>query len=327
MEVGYETFGEIYQSALRFIQDPSDTAITNLKAECNDAYQAVAKRFDWKELRRNSVDEVNFVAGSPNFYLPRDCAQPIAMLDNATKQFIESEAFETLLYSRPATFNTVAIAMKFSPAGTTGKLIDFSSTPEVLRIVSSSALDTTQKVRLRVRDANRIEQDEELTLNGTTLVNGASSWSEFLHATCDDAKAGIITISGASSGLVYARIGPNEQTMRIHMVRLFRPPSAGNPVALVYKKAVAKLVNDNDLIEIPVGAYLKARLKAYTLEFNADHSSAQAHESRAERLLDTFMDESKAGIEDVVHPMPRPRPSRLGRGGWSIIRPGSNYGG
>src|SRR3989304_2064859 len=78
-------------------------------------------------------------------------------------------------------------------------------------------------------------------------------------------------------------------------VRLRLVPNAADTVSVIYKKAVSRLVNDQDIPEIPCHNALIAGAYADALKEQKQTAKAQIEEQRYEALIDDMI--RKVGIE------------------------------
>jgi len=320
METGYLTFGEIYNQASRVVQDPTSSFISMIKEEINDYYVMAAKRTDWRELRRLVTSGISFTAGAGNLYLPRDVGKIIAIVDNTNNRWLDQYPMDFILYASPAFYDEEGTAIAYSPIGFLGREADFSSSAELIRAVSSSSSDTTQTVRLVVKDSNGLEREDTLSLNGTSNVDTANTWDDLLSVSCDDAKQGVVTISGVTSGTVYVRLASGEKTFRTQVLRLYQPSEDANSIALLYKKAVRRMQNDDDVPEIPIGEYLRKIAISKGYQFDGDKQNAREVFAESEKMFSEDVDSSTGWGTWISAPRPRPRTGIL-NSSWRQSRP------
>jgi hypothetical protein len=311
MDTGLYTYGQIKSQASAFVEDPTDTFNDILGESINDDYLRVCQLKQWAELMGIYKGTVSWVANQPRFYCPRDVLTPIAIVDGASKLYIESLQIQQAIYLRPSTFDQSATTILFSPIGDEGKQAVFSSTPEKIQIVSSVTADTSKSCRFTYLDSNGVQLSEAITTNasnGTTSVQSSATLSDLVRFSTSSTRTGVITVSGVTSGTVYARIGPFENTAVHKVLYLTRVPNEANAITLIYKKAPAKLMSDDDVPLVPISHYLRRRAMAFGLEFDDRHQEAQTHLAEAERMLAEIVDNSDAGGSSVSVSMPRKRP-------------------
>lgn len=319
MYQGYKTFRDIYSAATRYRIDSSTTFQTMMKEQINRAYERAVDAHDWTELRKVAQSGITLPASSAHIYLPAYVGQILAIVDTANDWFLEPGRIENLAYMSPSEFIDSGSTVDWAAAGDSGIAADFSPTAETLNIVSSSASDTTQTVRLHGLIANNIEVTETVALNGTTNVVSTNTFTDLYSASTDDTHVGTISATGVTSSTVYLRVPPADKTVRYKRIRLRPPSSVANALAIVYKKAVRPLVNDQDVPEIPVYDYLIEMGIAFGYGYDGNEASAAKHEQMAGQLLQIAINKSAAGGDDRIQSRPA-QPARTS-GGLKIFRP------
>lgn len=312
MEQGRDTFKGMYSKVTSFVQDTSATFQTIVKDSIGQKYEEIASAYDWSALRRLRSD-LTWNSASPYFYLPAEAAVILCIVDTQTNIPLDPARFEEILYGDPAVFDQQGLAVRYGEAGEMGRMVDFHTAAEAIRVVSSSAADTNLIIRIMGRLANEVEVSVPLTLNGTTNVDSTDLFAELSSGSIEDSHVGTITISGVTSGLVYARIAPSEKTAYYKRLRVSRPPTSANLLAVLYKKGVRKLINDQDMIEIPIANYLVEIGKSVGHEYHRRLQEAEYHRGAADGALAKILNQAVAGTESVARTFPQSPPRFRGK--------------
>lgn len=321
MESNYETWGSIYGEVSRFFKDTSTNFQTVIKDEGNRAYFDAVNQQDWSALRRVETGNLTFSSSSAFFYCPSYVLSVLAVIDASSAYFLEATRLEYMAWDSVSSFANAGKAINWADAGDSAYLADFTTTPETLNIVSSSSADTSQSVRITGVDTNNVPISETITLNGLTVVPTTNTYKDLQSVSCDSSHTGIITYSGVTSTTVYGRIGPAEKTVRYKRLRIFQPPFTSNGVALMYKKAPNRLINDQDIPEIPVSGYLRERMMAISFQYDENWAAAQQHIQLAEQALQKAIENDSSGADEAIQTRPWLRP-KMNHSRYWIGRPG-----
>ncbi len=118
--------------------------------------------------------------------------------------------------------------------------------------IKSSTVDTA-KVSIVGYSTDGFLQSEELTLNGTSDVNGTLTYDSgrVLKVSKSATTAGSISIMRYTTPFtVLLVLGPEERTARFKMIGLYPIPSTAITVYLEYYTRLRRLVNDTDVPDI-----------------------------------------------------------------------------
>lgn len=321
MESTYRTFRDIFTSVSRFSKDSSQTFQTMIKEQIDRVYQDACNRHEWAALRRCETTGLSFSTTSKFLYCPNYVGTVLGIIDLTAGFYVEPSRLEYMAYQGPTIFNTAGKVMTWADAGDSPRLADFSTSAETLVVTSSSGSDTTQLVRINGIDSNSVAITELISVNGTSSVTSVNTYADYHSASCDETKVGILTITGNTSATVYGRMGPGEKTIRYKRLRLFMPPSTANSLAMIYKKSPKRLIEDQDIPEIPVSTYLVEKAMGIALEYDSNWSAAAQHMQLAEQALIAAIEQDTAGSDDAIQSRPALRP-RYNSGPYIIGRPG-----
>lgn len=308
MQQGYATFADIYGQVQAFVQDQTSTFQVVNKNEINRLYELGAESHDWQALRRIKRS-LSITAGARTFFLPADVDTILAVLDTTTLHYWEPGRLDTLMYADQDTWDMSGLTLKYAELSDSPTFVDFpSSSAEAVRVLSSSAADTSQTVRILGENSNSVPISDAITLNGTSNVNGTQTFSSISSIGIDSSHAGILTISGVSSTTIYAYIGATEKTVRYKRMQLSNLPASSLSASVVYKKTVRKLVNDDDVIEIPIANWLIEMGIARARNYRENSADAQTFYQNAISILQTSIQKGSASEDQVQsRPMSAPR--------------------
>lgn len=123
----------------------------------------------------------------------------------------------------------------------------------VVTVVSASASDTTQKVRINGL-VSGVRDTELLTLNGTTDVVGTKSFSEVYSAALDSVTVGKITATTNSAAVTIATIAPNTKATQKQPLYLWPTPDAVSTYRVRGYRAPRPMIQAEDFPDLP-GTY------------------------------------------------------------------------
>jgi hypothetical protein len=148
--------------------------------------------------------------------------------------------------------------------------------PSVISVVSSSTADTSAIQVMVMGVVNGYPDSELLTLNGTTTVTGAKTFSSIERVSKNASTTGLVTISGNSAGDTVAVIPVGNVTAGIQYkkVQLWPLPSISGVINVQYYKDPYKLVNDYDVHELGQ-EYDEALILLSVAKLRADTNQAE----------------------------------------------------
>jgi len=127
------------------------------------------------------------------------------------------------------------------------------SADDSIEVLSSSAEDTTQTVRITGIDSNGLPQTESLTLTGTTVVNGAITWNagDVLRISKSADTTGIITVRKATADTTLVQLSPTERMARFKIISFYPIPSSELSLYIEFFTSIRRLEGDDDVPDIP----------------------------------------------------------------------------
>lgn len=124
------------------------------------------------------------------------------------------------------------------------------SSASVVTVVSSSASDTTQKVRINGIVSGSVDT-ELLTLNGTTNVNGTKSFSEIHSIAKDGTTTGRITVTTNSGGVTNAILAPSRYAEQRQALFLWPIPDGAYTMRVRGVRRTRPMLNNEDFPDLP----------------------------------------------------------------------------
>jgi len=122
----------------------------------------------------------------------------------------------------------------------------------LVTIVSSSASDSTAAKALTIDGiVSGVRTSESITPNGLTPVNGALSFTKVLGVTKAADWVGTATLTSNSAAITLLTLLPTEYARQYRQLELLRAPTATDTIEYVFYRNPKKLVNDNDIPDIP----------------------------------------------------------------------------
>lgn len=231
------------------IERPDTAFVTKIGGFVNQRYRNIAKRRPWFGLCRQIV--ITETVGQPYIILPAWVEQVIDIHQTSTPVVVALQRYYNFINRHINDKTDTGDPFTASPIGKIGILASMPS-DGVVNVVSSSASDITQTVRVRGYDVNGNPIDESLTLNGTNVVTGSMTFSSqagyepWFTKSAD--TVGVLTIKRSSTVIAY--LGPRE-FQAFYMKWLLHPqPNTANPLYLTVKKKIQLLTQAEDVPEI-----------------------------------------------------------------------------
>lgn len=163
-------------------------------------------------------------------------------------EYVPDEVFYKLIPNPTATGNPFFYRI-WEEEGVSTRL----STDDRIKIVSSSTSDNSAyKVSIVGYNASGFMQSEELSLNGTTAVNGTLTYDGGRPVKISkSAKTnGNITISEYTSSTSLVILGAEERSPRFKIIGVYPIVSSATNLFLEYFTRIRRLVNDTDVPDI-----------------------------------------------------------------------------
>jgi hypothetical protein len=316
--INYMTYNELYTQIGSYIQDTSASRKTQIKDAINREYAKIVEDIKFPQLLRFYTTTL---PNDPVFYLARDVGSIVLISDTDRNINLEGSDTHQLYRSFADQIGGGATPVEIGDDGDHGKKANFHTAAETLDVVSSDAGDTTQTVRVYGEDSSGREQNELITLTGTSAVTTTLTYGDFHYITSNDkTRDGIVTVTGTTSSIEYADLLPNEVTIRYKRLRI--SGNSSNNIIVFYDKRVQRLKNDEDVPELPISTYLFEATVAKMYQLQRKWEPARYHLAEADKLkLDIL-----ATVESHSQNNRQSAPSRYGSlnsGAVIVVNPGS----
>ncbi len=127
------------------------------------------------------------------------------------------------------------------------------SVDDMIEVVSSSASDTSQTVRVTGYDTDGLLRTESISLNGTTAVAGLITFDynatekKPLRISKSADTTGVITVREKTADTVLVKMAPSERAPRFKIVSFYPIPSSAINLYIEYFTNIRRLEGDNDV--------------------------------------------------------------------------------
>jgi hypothetical protein len=229
-----------------------------------------------------------------------------SIVDETNSQVLVQEDEETLLIWDNERDDTGSVT-HYSLDGVTN-YEDQPSAASTIDIVSSSASDTTQKVRIKGVVGGAINY-ELLTLNGTSTVTGTLSFSEVLQITKDNTTVGAITVSDTTGSDTLALIPRFRYASEYQRINFYPVPDGVATLSVRGYRRPLDLINDEDIPDLPENFHelvilgMQARAHEYLFDFKRSNELMTIMDAR----IDKFVRQSSNRIAKITRIKGRPR--------------------
>lgn len=228
------------------------TTISNAQKDLwlNLAQSEIALSLDPKNLEQ--TDKFTSTANSRKYFLNFNFCKIISIIDETNNRELYPTNEAELESADPD------LSFTGTPSHWAFRGLEFlraqPSASGVITIVSSSASDTTQKVRINGLISGSADT-ELLTLNGTTTVTGTKTWDAGTEAqpsifsiSKDGTTTGRITVARSDT---LAVIAPNDYIEERQPIYLYPIPTATNTYRIRGYKRPRVMVNSEDFPDLP----------------------------------------------------------------------------
>lgn len=242
-------FGDIKTQVSNLIERPDAAFLTKIGGYVNQRYMNCAKRRPWIGLCRQIT--ITETVGQNNIILPGWVESVIDIHQTATPVVLALQRYYNFINRHINDKSDSGDPFVATPVGRIGILASLPSS-SVITIVSSSASDITQTVRVRGYTAAGVPVDDSISLNGTTPVPGTITISSLAGYEPFFAKSGdtVGTITIKSGSTTIAVLGPREFEVFYNKWLLWPQPNTANPLYLTVKKKIQLLTQAEDVPEI-----------------------------------------------------------------------------
>lgn len=224
---------------------------SRLTAWLNDAQDLIAMTMDPMHL----VETGSFatVADQRKYYFEQEFLKILSLVDSTGDLELEYKS-EGFLEQVDPKLDDSGAPMFYSVYGnswTKGNVEDQASSTVTISIISSSASDTSEKVRIN-GVISGAPGTELITLNGTSAVAGTASFSDIHSISKDSVTSGVVTVTLVGATNVTAAVfGPNQLAREYQPIYLWPIPSDVRTINTRSIRRPRQMVNDEDFPDYP----------------------------------------------------------------------------
>lgn len=266
-------FAELKTAVGQLIEREDSTFATKIEGYLNIIYRGVIKIRPWSALLRQII--VPTISAQDYIITGQEVDQIIDLHQRQTPVILALERYYATLHRHIDNITQNDNPTTAIPMGEVGVSAALAS-DGTLTFVSSNASDTTQIIRVRGYDTNKLPIQESITLNGTSAVTSANSYESDEgyepRFSKDSDTLGIITIQRAAATI--AQISTDEREARYKKWRLFPNPSSAIDLHATFKKRTYKLEQAEDTPELEMDNLLI--LGAFALSLQEKRQIAKA---------------------------------------------------
>lgn len=279
-------FSDIYGNVGNNIQDTSSNTQTIIKGYCNSIYFDILKRVNFEDV--NTSYSFSTVAGQQDYPLPNNFGKPVYVYNATYLTELSAISLQELVKDYQSSLSSSGVPTRYVLL----KSMPVRRQPtsaSTLSIVSSSASDTTQIVRVKGYTSNGVEVDESVTLTGTSAVATTNSYTEIRSISKSATTTGYITITSNSGAVTVAVLGSGDTAYSVNILRLHYIPNGIVTINCPYIVDPSPLTNDLDqpVIDCAVAIELGATMMAW--RYKRQFSKANEYERQYERAIDTLV--------------------------------------
>lgn len=212
--------------------------------------QAGLKGFDhkWSFNRRKTT--LTTIASTENYQLPRDLDDISLIRQTSTPikvNFIPDDLFYEWLPNPTATGNPKWYRI-WEEEGVEVRL----SADDTIEVLSSSASDTTQTVRIVGKDSTGLMRTESLTLTGAVAVTGTITYNsgDVLRISKSADTVGVITVRKTTGATTLVQLAPTETSARFKIISFYPIPSSAITLYIEYFTHIRRLEGNDDIPDL-----------------------------------------------------------------------------
>lgn len=244
------TFSELKTDVGNLLERTDSQMLSKIGQFLNQGYRYIFNYRPWFSLLRQQT--FSSTAGLDYFITGAEVEAVIDLSQRQTPIVLAMQRYYALLNKNfDAMLLTTGNPSIASPMGEVGVIAALAANGTI-SMVSSSASDTTQNVRITGYDANKVPITELVALNGTstaTSTNTFSSAEGFEPRFQKDADtAGVVTITAGSVTL--ARLSATDRDLRMKKWKVWPAFQNSLTMYMTYKKRILPLVNAEDCPEM-----------------------------------------------------------------------------
>jgi hypothetical protein len=286
----YGTLGQLATEVGHNIQDGSAEMAVQVKESINNNYVTVARGHRWPGLLRISEERSSLTAGQKYLFLPKEVEQVYLIFPQNGMPPLQGRSLDQLIERYGELYAESGTAVDFAEAGEVGYCTEFYTTGETLTITHSGSGTVAGVVHGLTGggegETSGVEEREAISILQSTGVITTKTWKDLIAVSVAELAAGdVVTVTGTTSARIYAKIAAGERVAKYKRIRLMQPSGTADPYTLVWKKRVARLTDDNQAVEIPVGQILVNLVTATIRSSQREYTASQLHYGAAQQEL------------------------------------------
>lgn len=235
--ISNKDFVTMKNNVAEIVGDASSTFLTKIGKWINRRYRDAMRRYSWKQIY--NTYSFTTTANQATYPLPEDFSEAVYIWDDTNKKKLwesaeHGEQNDTSLTATPDYFTVKESTVKNQP-----------TSASVLAFVSSSASDNTQTIFVRGYTGT-VLVEETISMNGTTPVNTANSYTRVDQVSKSAVAVGTISATSNSGAVSVVTFSPKVLHARFRTLHLFYIPVGSVTLVVRYKRRILPLINDYD---------------------------------------------------------------------------------
>jgi hypothetical protein len=264
------------------IRDTSTAMLTIIGVYINDIYLDLLRRTNWQGVR----EDYSFTLTSQDQVLPDDFGKAVRVWDSTNANEITKTTIEDEVSNDLSNIAATGAAYRYTILE---RPVRMQPTADAtLSLVSSSASDTTQTVRIRGLSSG-VEVTEAVVLTGTTPAVSTNTYDAggIMKFSKNGATVGKVTITSGTETI--AIIPPAAVDYMVKIARFYQTPASGITVNMPYIRRPIPMSEDYDTPVIDCSDVLELGATMRALMYKRKFGSAQEYRRLYEAALGTLM--------------------------------------
>jgi len=269
-----KSFSTMQTNVINEVMDTSTATKSIIKEYINARYFQILRAVNWQSIRSDYTFDT--VASTQEYVLPDDFGKEIMVVDKTNGVELVKTDLQRLIMDLPDAYEDAGSVSKYYIREDTVR--DQPSSASVIRVVSSSASDTTQTVLIR-GIVNGVETSESVTLTGTTAANSTNSYSRVKAISKSANTTGYITLTSNSQAITIAVLAPKVLEARYKFIGLHYIPTTTLTVGVPYIIKPLPLTEDYDYPIIDIADLIEVGAKADAWRYKRQFAKANVFET------------------------------------------------
>lgn len=217
----------------------------------NQAQEARLSQEGWPFIRWTPAETITCSTTTRFYTLHQEFWRPNYFFNRATNTYVVETPARQLAATAVRWNTDVGHPLRFRFAGR-DPVQNQPTSASIITIVSDSASDNTaaKAVVIRGVTTNGVTS-ESVTPSGTTPVSTVNSYSKILAVTKSASWAGNMTMTSNAAAVTNLYLFPTELGRSYQVIELLSTPAAADVIEYSFYRQPTKMVNDNDMPDIP----------------------------------------------------------------------------